>query len=134
MRHIKATKIFFSAERPERTVVDNAMCTLAAFDDAERCEHFDTVRECDGIFDERPESAIIAFARPGHILEAIDYARDLAGRYNQDSILVVHGDDAAELVECETECSAIIGTFQRVAERGHGEDCSIIDGDVYVVR
>jgi hypothetical protein len=47
----------------------------------------------------------------------------------------VHGDDAAEICECDTDCSAIIGTFQRIAgEPEIGEDYSLIDETFYVVR
>lgn len=134
MRNIKPTKIFFSAEREDRSAVDNAMCALAAFDLAKECENFDSVRECEGRFNGQPETTVIAFARPGCILEAIDSALEIARKFRQDSILVVHGDDAAELVECDTECSAIIGTFQRTQRIEPGEDFSIIDGNTYVVR
>jgi hypothetical protein len=97
-------------------------------------EHVDGFREVDGVYAGRSETSFLVWLKPGHILEGIDELTALGSEFNQSTVLVVHCDNAAELVECDTECSAIIGTFQRVEDVTPGEDCSIVDGAVYVVR
>jgi hypothetical protein len=47
--------------------------------------------------------------------------------------LVVHGDDTAELIEINTDDTAILGTFGP-GNPEPGEDYSEVDGQKYVVR
>jgi hypothetical protein len=144
MRHFKQTKIFVSAHRATNTAKQNAIadaelaCDLALIDGVEVFRDIVggyTYRDAHGEQRHTTEAAYVCFLRPGSILEAIDEVTELARQYRQDTVLVVHGDDAAEIVECNTDCSAIIGTFQRIAgEPEIGEDYSKIDGVFYVVR
>ena len=142
MRNTKRTKVFISAEKPGAcTPAENARrtsdlaCDLTLEQGIERFVQvaFGTWYESGS---ER-EIRYCAWLRPGSIVEGIDSLRELAKEYEQDSILVVHGDDAAELVECNTEHSAIIGRFQAL-ELGDGpesgEDYTFAGGRFYVVR
>ena len=135
MRHINATKVFISAYRPELTPEQATQRTFRLVQAIEALDEVVGFRRVTGFFDGNFETSVIAFLQVGSILDGIDKLRDLARRFEQDSILVVHGDNAAELVECHTDSSAIIGRFQ-VAEDGPepGEDYTLADSTYYVVR
>ena len=132
MRNINKTKIFISAEVAGRNPVANEHATT----DLHCClENLDLAfRYVEGVYNGTNETAFCVFATPGAILETIDQLVNLGRRFSQESVLVVHGDNAAELCETRTQCSAIIGTFQEVAKPEPGEDCTIADGKYYVVR
>lgn len=146
MRHLKPTKIFVSAARPNNSAAQNATahnelgCDLALIDGVESFRDVVggyTYTDAEGTRRHTTEASFLVFIRPGCIIETLEAVRDTARNYRQDSILVVHGDDAAEVVECNTECSAILGTFQALPA-GHepniGEDYTLADETFYVVR
>lgn len=132
MRHLNQTKIFVSAETADATAQENALATFTL--ESRLTEQGFTFRHVNGCFDGRNEATFCVFATPGAILEALDTLVQEARSFGQDSVLVVHGDNAAELVECNTECSAILGTFQEVNTPEVGEDYTRADGKFYVVR
>ena len=132
MRQLNPTKIFLSAYETTNSQDSNEHATTdlhCALDAAGL-----TFRYVDDVFNGIPETTFCVFATPGQILETIEACIALGRVFGQDSVLVVHGDNAAELCECSTDCSAIIGTFQQVAAPASGEDCTIADGKFYVVR
>ena len=144
MRNIKSTKVFISAQRATNTPEQNAVsdaelgCDLTLIDGVECFRSIVggySYRDCHGEQRQERENAYVCFLRPGGILEAIEALTELAASYGQDTLLVVHGDDAAEVIECGTTCSAIIGTFQPIpGEPDPGEDFSLVDSTYYVVR
>ena len=134
MRQIHTTKVFVSAERREHTLAHNSTQTCELSCDLALLDGVEAFREVNSRFGGYHETAFCCFLRPGSILETIDEIRELAGNYSQDSILVVHGDNAAELVEVDTEASAIIGRFQTTDTLHVGEDYPECDGVYYVVR
>ncbi len=137
MRNVKPTKVFISAARPNQTLAETAEAHESLRIMLESTSHVESVRQVAGCFDGNLEPAFCAFLFPGRILEGIDACTAFGSVLNQDSILVVHGDDAAELVECHTDCSAIIGRFQALPEGEKpepGEDYTLADGRYYVVR
>ena len=142
MRAQKPEKVFISAYRKERTPKENQTahdelaCDLALI---EGC----TFRELEGVYEGQHEACYVVFpnrvaftnARGGSDIE--EHFLDLGALYGQDTILWVHGDDAAELMECRRpRGSAFIGTFQRVNEPEPHEDYTYddLDGSHYVVR
>jgi len=137
MRNLKSTKVFISAARPNQTLTETALAHDGLRIALESSSHLEAVREVAGCFDGNLEPAFCVFVRPGHILEAIDACVIFASAWDQESVLVVHGDDAAELCETETDCSAIIGTFTRLPDGVKpepGEDYTLADSIYYVVR
>ena len=137
MRNIKPTKVFISAARDILSATVNESrsselaCELALLDEVS------SFREVVGCYDGTHEPAFCVFLKPGCILEGVDRLVELAAAWDQYSILVVHGDDAAELCEVGTECSAILGRFQVLPDGEAptpGEDYTFVDGRYYVVR
>lgn len=134
MRNINPTKVFISAEQAELSAVENAYRTTDLAAALENRGY--SFRYVEGWFNGTPETTFCVFCTPGAILETIDELVALGARFGQASVLVVHGDNAAELVECFTSCSAVVGRFQEVdaASVEEGEDFTFADDKYYVVR
>jgi len=132
MRQINQTKIFVSAERHDETETENQHRSTDQHAKLENAGY--SFRYVDGCYSAAFETAFCVFATPGQILDTIDDVVTLAREFQQDTVLVVHGENAAELVEVNTTCSAITGTFQTVEHPEPGQDCTIADGIYYVVR
>ncbi len=134
MRHINATKVFISAARPNQTLEETALAHDSLRIMLESSSHVSGFRQVAGCFNGELEPAFCAWLNFGHILEGIDALTAFGAVLEQDSILVVHGDGAAELVECQTDCSAILGRFVEVDKPEDGEDYTLADNRYFVVR
>lgn len=132
MRQINPTKIFISAERFDCSDTENEHRTTDLHGSLENRGY--SFRYVAGNFNGKAETSFCVFANPGEILDTIDALVAIGCRFGQDSVLVVHGDNTAELVECFTSCSATIGTFQEVERPEAGEDYTVADAKYYVVR
>lgn len=133
MRNLKPTKAVLSAYSVERSPNQNKLATCELACDLAAADYVDAYREVTGRFDGFDEESFVCWLRPGSILEGLDEIVSLARSYQQNTVLVIHGDDAAELVETETDCSAILGTFQAAVPKP-GEDYTLVDSTFYVVR
>lgn len=135
MRNIKPTKVIISAYSKERTAAQNERAENTLVADLTLVDAVESFRDVTGRYDGHFEASQLCFLRPGSIQEGIDELTDLAAEYHQDCILVIHGDDAAEIVGTYANRSGkIIGTFQRVDAPNEGEDYTEADGNFYVVR
>lgn len=132
MRTINPTKVFISAERFDCSDTENEHRTTDLHGSLENRGY--SFRYVAGHFNGKAETSFCVFCKPGAILETIDELVAVGARFGQDSVLVVHGDNAAELVECYTTCSALIGRFQEVDRPEPGEDYTVADSKYYVVR
>lgn len=131
MRANKTTKVFISAERPEVTKAGNERATSELACDLAG-EGYD-FREVLGCMDGIDETAFCVFVDdPDDTLETL---RDIGRTYAQDTVLVVHGDDAAEYLDCHDPARDVIMGCLVPVERPHGfEDWHYVDGCYWVVR
>jgi hypothetical protein len=130
----KPTKVIVSAALPELSPKENSRRTSELVCDLSLLEGVEHIREAMGFSDGFHAPCAVCWLNPGFILETTDAIRDAAKGYSQERILVVHSDDAVELVEVDTECSAILGTFTAVRKPRFGEDHTMIDGRFWVAR
>jgi hypothetical protein len=134
MRNMKATKVILTAYREGTPEHVNMASADNLFSDLTLVDSVVGFRAVEGRYNGNAEESIFCWLRPGDILDGIEELCALAREYSQDAILVIHGDDAAELVETHGTCSAIIGTFQAVDAPLPGEDFTKADSTYYVVR
>jgi len=135
MRNINATKVIISAYSKDNSAATNERAENELCCDLSLVDSVEHVRDVEGRYQGHEECSQLCFLRPGSIQEGIDALTDLAAHYKQSSILVVHGDNAAELVGTYNNRSGtIIGTFRAVDAPLPGEDYTKADGLFYVVR
>lgn len=135
MRNVKPTKVIISAYRHGASGAANRAFFADLLSDLTLVEEISGFREVEGRFDGYHEHSVFCWIRPGQILEGIDALTDLAREYCQSAVLVIHGDDAAELVETDGRGrTAIVGRFQAVEAPLPGEDYTKADSTFYVVR
>ncbi len=134
MRNIKATKVIVSAYVSAGSLARNERETAELSGDLALVDAISAFREVTGFFDGFGETSFVCFLVPGSITEGLREVSKLAQRYQQNSILVIHGDDAAEYVEAGETDGHLIGSWQAANAPYPGEDWSLIDGTYYVVR
>lgn len=128
MRNINPTKVILSAYSKERSKAQNERADSELIADLMLLESVESFRDVEGRYGGHKKCSHICFLRPGSIQEGIDELTNLAAEYLQSNILVIHGDNAAEVD------GKIVGTFQAVTKPKRGEDFTKYDGIFYVVR
>ena len=141
MRGLKRVKVFISAAQWAATAEANA---AAHTELGKRLEDFPGVAGAlpiHGRFNGTYEESYVAFLQPGDIPETISELVCLADEFEQTYVLVVWGDDAAELVNVDDELhgldsDGILGTFTALpegVEPGPYENYSTFDRTRYFV-
>ena len=114
MRHLNPTKFFISAERPDLDPVV-ARVRTARLESELRAAGFD-LKPVVGCYARLREASFCVWTRGDANID-LQYLLSVAADFQQDTLLQVHGDNAAELHTVATPGeSELLGTFRQARE------------------
>ena len=135
MAHVHPTKVILTSYSPERGASCNERCEDELVADLTVVDAVESFQDVQGRYNGHFGCSQLCTLRPGSILDGIDALCELARFYKQSTILVIHGDNAAELVSTSPNgTGAIIGTFQQVDDLRYNEDFTKVGNLYFVVR